>query len=393
MSEVQAIMDTHAPPPSVASPRSGGPDRLARLGVAVVIGFFIADGLFRTAYFYFGALAEGDQEKFLAPFIAEMSASVVVAALFFAFVLPMARRFPLWGRWRQNLLPNLVGLVVYSLAKTLLMWALRMPLWRLAGLGAYDYGDVLYRFPMEGSNDILFYVLMVGAVQFWDEWTARQERALREARLEAALHETRLQALQGQLQPHFLFNTLNTISSVMYADPELADRLISRLSDLLRSSLSAPERPEVSLEEEIEILDRYVELMSARFGDRLSVSVSVAPEARGSAVPVFLLQPLVENAIQHGVARHAGPGSVEVRVTRAGDRLLIRVADDGPGIEGDPYEAVGKGVGLRNTRERLAHLYGDGAALTLRNGDDRGLDVTVELPCRPAEESAGAGRA
>jgi two-component system LytT family sensor kinase len=381
------------PPTTVAARRS--PDRLRLLGFGLVIGFFVVDGLFRTAYFYFGALADGARHaSFLSPLIAEMSGSVAVAILFFTIILPAARRFPLRGpHWRRFILPHVAGLLVYSALKTLIMWGLRIPLWPLAGLGRYDYGLVLYRFPMEGAKDVLSYALMVGAIHFWDGWKARQERQLREARLEAALHEARLQALQGQLQPHFLFNTLNTISSVMYADPALADRLIARLSDLLRSSLAAPSRPEVGLEEELEILDRYVELMSARFGDRLTVSVSVAQEARGCAVPIFLLQPILENSIQHGIARRAGPGTVRVAVSRVGDRLLVSLTDDGPGIDGDPNEAVGRGVGLRNTQERLRHLYGDEGMLTLSNGSAKGLTVTVQIPFRSLDEVRGEAHA
>lgn len=377
----------HAPG-TAAKPKE---DRLRLYGVALVIGVFLVDGLLRTAYFYFGELAEGGQASLMEPLIAEMTGSAAVVVCLYTLVVPVARRFPLFGaRWRRHLPAHLLALFVVSALKTLLMWWMRILLWPLAGLGEYDYGVLRYRFPMEAGKDVLFYFILVGAVQLWDTWVARQERELREARLEAALHQARLQALQGQLQPHFLFNTLNTISSVMYSDPGQADRLLSRLSDLLRSSLAAPGRPEVGLEEELEILDRYVELMSARFGDRLTVSVSVSPEARGSSVPVFLLQPLVENAIQQGVASRAGPGTVEVRATREGDRLRLVVSDDGPGIDGEPEDAVGKGVGLRNTRERLVHLYAGGAALTLRNRTPHGLQVIVDLPFRAAKAASGS---
>lgn len=365
-------------------------DPLRSLLGAVVAGVFLVDGLLRTAYFYLGDLAEGGRPPLRAPLINEMTGSAAVIVVFFLVVLPASRRFPLFGRgWVRRLPPHLLAFLAFSTLKTLLQWGLRTLLRPLMGLGPYDYGDMGVRFLMEGAKDVLFYVLLIGAVQLWDTWQARHERQLREARLEAALNEARIQALQGQLQPHFLFNTLNAISSVMYADPAQADRLISRLSDLLRSSLAAPQRPEVGLEEELEILGRYVELMSARFGDRLTVDVSVDPEARGAVVPVFLLQPLVENAIQHGVASRSGPGRVEVTVGRVGDTLHLTIADDGPGVEGDPSRAVGKGVGLRNTRDRLAHLYGDEAGLTLHNGEPGGLRVLVRLPFRSTPMSGG----
>ena len=352
------MIDTQPSAPATVAPEKPRKDFLHIYGIALVVGIFMVEGLFRTAYFYLNELAEGSPVPLRAPLISELTGSVAVIVGFYAIVLPMARRYPLWGSgWRAHLPAHVLGLLVYSVLKTLTMWGARLPLWPLAGLGSYEYGVMLYRFPMEAANDVFAYFLFVGIVQFWDAWVARQERELREARLEAALHETRLQALQGQLQPHFLFNTLNTISSVMYGDPAQADRLISRLSDLLRSSLAAPERPEVGLEEELEILDRYVELMSARFGERMTVEVTVAPDAREGVVPVFLLQPLVENAIHHGVARRSGPGRIDVSVGRVGPKLHIEVADDGPGI------------------------------LELQNGETRGLRVIVELPFRAATAS------
>jgi two-component system LytT family sensor kinase len=392
LSEVESMTDTRPSGPAATAPPKSRGDFLQIYGIALVVGIFLVEGLFRTAYFYLNELAEGTPVPLRGPLISELTGSVGVIVGFYAIILPAARRFPLWGSmWKPHLPLHVLALLDFSALKTLTMWGLRIPLWYAAGLGSYDYGAMLYRFPMEAANDVFGYFLFVGIVQFWDAWVARQERELREARLEAALHETRLQALQGQLQPHFLFNTLNTISSVMYADPAQADRLISRLSDLLRSSLSAPERPEVGLEEELDILDRYVELMSARFGDRMTVEVSVAPNARESMVPVFLLQPLVENAIHHGVARRSGPGRIDISVERVGPKLRIVVADDGPGIDGDPAAAVGKGVGLRNTRERLAHLYGGVASLHLQNGEAQGLQVFVELPFRAASKDEDPG--
>ncbi len=386
------MTDTHTSALATVGPEGPRKDFLHVYGIALVVGIFMVEGLFRTAYFYLNELAEGSPVPLRAPLVNELTGSVAVIVGFYAIVLPMARRYPLYGgRWKAHVPAHVLGLLVFSALKTLTMWGLRLPLWSLAGLGSYDYGVMVYRFPMEAANDVFGYFIFVGIVQFWYAWVARQERELREARLEAALHETRLQALQGQLQPHFLFNTLNTISSVMYGDPAQADRLISRLSDLLRSSLAAPERPEVGLEEELEILDRYVELMAARFGERMSVEVTVAPDARESMVPVFLLQPLVENAIHHGVARRSGPGRIDVSVERMGPKLHVEVADDGPGIDGDPSAAIGKGVGLRNTRERLAHLYGGEASLNLQNGETLGLRVIVELPFRTASTSEESG--
>jgi signal transduction histidine kinase len=347
--------------------------------------FFMADGLLRTGYFHFGARARGLDLPLADSLISELTGSFAAAVVFFLVVVPACRRWPLRGPERlRHLGVHAVALVAFSVIKTLLMWGTRSALFPLAGLGAYDYGTLSYRFTMEFSNDVLVYAIFAAGVHAWDAWRASRDRELREARLEASLAAARLQALQAQLQPHFLFNTMNVISSVMYTDPEQADRLMSRLSDLLRTSLAAPQRPEISIEEELSVLDEYVEIMRARFGDRLLVATAVEPAACGARVPVFLLQPLVENAIQHGVAKRAGVGHVEVHAAREGSDFVIRVLDDGPGIPsgGVPSE----GVGLSNTRERLCHLYGAGASVNVRNREGRGAVSEVRLPFAQAAE-------
>lgn len=358
--------------------------RIRRLTVLGIVAFFAVDGLLRTGYFHFGARAQDSTKPFADALISEMTGSFATLFVFFGVVLPVSRRWPVRGeRWLRNLGVHALALLVFSGVKTTLMWGLRAVLFPAAGLGAYDYGDLAYRYPMELSNDVIGYLFLAIAVHAFDAWSRLRERELREARLEARLGEARLQALQGQLRPHFLFNTLNAVSSVMYRDPERADRLLARLSDLLRWSLSAPQRPEVPVEEEVQALEQYLEIMRARFEGLLQVDVRVDDEAREAAVPLFVLQPLVENALTHGAGERATPGRVEVRVERRGGRLRLTVADDGPGLSGDPAAALTRGVGLSNTRERLDHLYGDGASLRLENRPSGGLRAVVELPFRP----------
>lgn len=358
---------------------------LRNRGIALVVAYFVVDALMRAAYFHLGSRTAGRAPPLGDALLSELTGSSATLVVFFAIVVPLCRRFPVRGSgWWRRLLPHLGGLVAFSVLKTLLMWGQRAALWPLAGLGSYDYGDLLYRFPMEAANDVTGYAFLAVAVHLWDGWRERRARELRAARLEARITEARLAALQGQLQPHFLFNTLNVISSVLYDDPRRADALIARLSDLLRASLDAPSQPDVSLEEDLEILARYVELMEARFEDRLSVEVRVEPAAKGASVPIFLLQPLVENAIQYAVAPVATGGEVRVRIGRDDARLEIVVDDDGPGISGDPDRVVGHGVGLGNLRDRIAHLYAEGASLRLENRPEGGLRVRIRLPYRPA---------
>jgi signal transduction histidine kinase len=363
--------------------------RLRRRGIAVVVAYFTMDAIMRAGYFHFGALADGRSPPFADALLSEVTGSTATLVVFFAIVVPMCRRFPVRrDDWLRRVLPHFGGLVAFSLVKTVLMWAQRWVLWPVAGLGSYDYGHLVYRFPMEAANDVSGYLLLAAAVHLFDTWRERRARELMRARLEARMSEARLAALQGQLHPHFLFNTLNVISSVLYDDPRRADELISRLSDLLRASLDASSQPEVPLEEELAILERYVELMETRFEDRLSVEVTVDRDAYGTSVPIFLVQPLVENAIQYAVAPRAEGGAVRVTVSRDGPMLAVVVDDDGPGIPGEPQHAVGQGVGLGNLRDRLAYLYEASASLELENRPEGGLRVRVRIPWRRSPMSS-----
>lgn len=367
------------------TPTGDDDTQLTRVAVAVVLAYFLIDGIMRSAYFHWGARAVGASPPYRDALLSELTGSVATVVVFFAIVVPMSRRFPLRGaRWYRSVLPHAGGLVAFSVVKTTLMWVQRSVLWPVAGLGRYDYGDLAYRFPMEATNDVLGYALLCFAVHMWDQWRERRGRELARARLDARISEARLTALQGQLQPHFLFNTLNVISEVLYDDPERADDLITRLSGLLRATLDAPTHPEVTLERELDILDRYVELMKARFEDRLTVVVDVDADARDAVVPVLLLQPLVENAIQYAVAPRAAPGQVRVSVAAQPDTLVLTVDDDGPGIGGDADAVVGSGVGLGNLRDRLEHLYREEGGLTLENRPEGGLRVRVRMPRRRA---------
>jgi LytS/YehU family sensor histidine kinase len=225
-------------------------------------------------------------------------------------------------------------------------------------------------------------LLMLLGLNAWKYLRTAREGELRAARLQAELNEAQLASLEARLQPHFLFNTLNAISALMYSDPERADRMMGRLSDLLRLTFERAPSGEVALSEEVEWLGWYLEIMQLRFGDRLTIVRRFAPDTTRLAVPRLLLQPLVENALTHGAAKHAGPATVTVSSWREGDLLRLSVADDGPGLAGDPDLALVSGVGLSSTVARLRALYGDAGRLQLERDATGGVLASIEIPAQ-----------
>jgi LytS/YehU family sensor histidine kinase len=216
------------------------------------------------------------------------------------------------------------------------------------------------------------------------------ELALQTADLERRLVESRLQSLRAQLQPHFLFNALNTISAFTETDPQTARRLMGQLGDLLRASLTHANRPVVTLGEELTFLDDYLAIESARFEGRITVSVKADDDLLNAMVPSFLFQPLVENAIRHGVAPRVSGGRVEVTATRQAATLTLRVRDDGVGLPAGWTFDRDVGVGLRNVASRLEHLYGRADLLRVVSNSAGGADVQIDLPIRAPAAAASA---
>ena len=208
------------------------------------------------------------------------------------------------------------------------------------------------------------------------------------SRLEAQLARAQLQVLRMQLHPHFLFNTLNTISALVHKDVRAADRMLALLGDLLRDSFEKLGAQEVALKQELNFLERYLEIEKARFQDRLIVRTEIASETLDALVPNLILQPLVENAIRHGISRRSGTGSIEVRAWREDGMLAVRIRDDGPGLPSEAVMASRGGVGLANSQARLEQLYGRAHRFDLTNRPEGGLDVTLAIPFRPAEPPA-----
>ena len=275
----------------------------------------------------------------------------------------MARRFPLHGarRWR-NLAIHIVAAVVVAIGKTM---ADRAIFFLLSGFSTYILLSTI-------ALHFTLYFAILAAAHGLEYYRRSREREQLEARLAA----TRLQLLSMQLQPHFLFNTLNTIAELVHDDPESADRMIAGLSDLLRRTLDLKDAHEVTLDEELRVLDLYLDLQRIRFGERLHVVTDIEAAARTARVPLLLLQPIVENSIRHGLAARTTAGRIEIRGRRSADRLVLDVIDDGEPIDGEPRQ----GIGLNNVRDRLEALHGDRFSLRLVPAETGGTRVTIDMP-------------
>jgi signal transduction histidine kinase len=230
------------------------------------------------------------------------------------------------------------------------------------------------------AGNVLTLGTIVVAFVAFRYYQTTQQRLLRAAEVESSLTTARLDTLRAQLQPHFLFNTLNIISGlVAKGDGPTATRAIARLGDLLRATLSGSGEQTVPLEHEMDLTRRYLEIAQLRFGDRLVVHERIADDALRSMVPALILQPLVENALQHAVGQRERGGTIWIEADRRDAQLVITVRDDGPGFNGDA-RATRSGLGMSNTRDRLSHLYGSAATLRTSNSTQGGATVTIELP-------------
>ncbi|HEX6105938.1 MAG TPA: histidine kinase [Gemmatimonadales bacterium] len=234
--------------------------------------------------------------------------------------------------------------------------------------------------------DLLLYCMVVAATEAAAHAWESRRRGIAAATYARQLAEARLHVLSAQLQPHFLFNTLHAISALVWEDQARADRLLARLSEMLRLTLRSGTRVETTLAEEVALLRRYAEIQEARYGERLRVCIEVQPEVREAMVPRLILQPLVENAIRHGITRRITPGRVEVRAWEGGGRLHLVVRDDGVGLR--PDGAVREGVGLSITRARLRQLYGSEQRVELSPAPAGGTLCALAIPLRLAEPAA-----
>jgi two-component sensor histidine kinase len=299
-------------------------------------------------------------------------------------VMAIARRFPVWGRPRaRNWFVQVAAMVGFVLVHAAIFSAAGVLLGQPGTTGSLSavFGQSLLSWTVLDSFVFCSLVAVHHAVVYY---RVSKDRSLRATRLEARLAQAQPQMLRMQLQPHFLFNTLHSISALMHKDVERADSMIAALSDLLRLSLQNIGAQEVALQSELEFLQRYVEIMSLRFGDRLAVTIDVEPETRDARVPNLFLQPLVENSFRHGFG-DGGAGRIAIAVWRDGGMLRCDIVDDGRGMNAGRHK---EGVGLASTRQRLAHLYGPRHTFSIKSAPGEGVHVTMAIPFSLYEQVA-----
>ncbi|MFL6215244.1 MAG: sensor histidine kinase [Blastocatellia bacterium] len=310
-----------------------------------------------------------------------------------AMLAPLIFQLTRWFRigrehWLRNSIIHIVAcltLAFFHRAIYLIVgWALHVAVYRqYSSIRELYQSDILFNLPTGYMSYGTFMLISL----VLDYYRRYQREELRASRLKAELAQAQLQALKMQLQPHFLFNTLNSISALLDEDVDAADEMLARLGDFLRMTLQNSGAQRVTLHEEMEFLRCYLEIEQVRFQDRLTVSYTIAPDALDAMVPNLILQPIVENAIRHGVVMQSGPGHIEVRVSHLNDTLSLQVQDNGPGLASaqDSSSRWRGGVGLSNTRARLEHLYGTAQRFEMADAREGGLQVTLEIPFEKAE--------
>jgi len=355
----------------------------------LLFGFWTLPGLIFASLIHARMLQIGEESHFW-EWLGSQQSGWYMWALLTPVVWWLGRRFRLdRTHWVPSLLVHLAAMLVLGAAE-IMVQILGSMLSHGEELTWATYGVTIWRgFIWDGPWAILIYWAILGTSYAFDYRASLREKELHATRLEAEISRAKLDALQRQLQPHFLFNTLNSISVLMQkGDNETANRMLGDLSELLRYVLSRDSDLQVPLSDELEFVRRYTDIERTRFGDQLTVVVDAAPDTLGCQVPGFVLQSLVENAIRHGTSQKTTAGEVQISATRQNGRLCLEVSDNGPGF--GAASETGGGIGIRNTRQRLAHLYGSDQELDLRERPGGGVVARLEIPVidRPSPPAA-----
>ena len=352
------------------------------IGIALIAGSWIFIGLVFTLQGYFTSLRSERPVKLVDSFYLQMT-----WAILWAFATPLvllaASKLPIErNNWIRSTLLHIPLCLVLSVLVTALG---RVIIWLYFGYRAgrpLTFESVTNFVVANFSEGIGIYLLIAVSFYAFSFYRRFREGQLRTLQLEAQLSQAQLHALKMQLHPHFLFNTLHSISALLNKDPQASRRMITRLGDFLRLTLENSGAQEVTLQKEMEFLTCYLEIERVRFQDRLVTRTDLGEETLDAKVPNLILQPIVENAIRHAIAPRSTPGLIEIEAKQDGNKLRIQVRDNGPGIsEHRTSESVlNKGLGLTNTGTRLEQLYGTAHLFDLRNSSEGGLVVTLEIP-------------
>jgi sensor histidine kinase YesM len=316
-------------------------------------------------------------------FFVELIYAYIWAALT-PLILWLSRRFPIERlKWVRSLVVHLgaslfIGFATRVLHDLLLFFVVSDAEWK------FSLVKLLMNVYFMTDYGVMLYWLILLISYSFNYQRRYREGEVRATRLEAQLAQAQLQALKMQLHPHFLFNTLHSISALVHKNADAADKMIARLGDFLRLTLENSGAQEVSLQEELEFLKCYLEIERIRFQDRLTVHMEIEPQTLDARLPNLILQPIVENAIRHGISPRTSAGRIEIEARRLNGALQVQVTDNGPGLSSDSNTGtiVKAGVGLANTQARLKQLYGDQHRLDLANAASGGLTVILEIPFR-----------
>jgi hypothetical protein len=361
--------------PGPASDQTDAPcnDRTRTLYWIAYVAAWLALGIWLGINTIIGRRNAGHPIDAWEPLSWELSSAALICVLAI-FVFRFERRFPLSGAgWLSRIPAHLGAGVVFSIVHVFGMVMIRKAVYAAHGT-FYDFGNTGLGFAYELQKDLLTYAIIAGTCVAWRAVVLRRARELAMIRLERDLSQARLAHLTAQIEPHFVFNTLNAISNRMHEDVDAADRMIAAFADLLRAALGESGDTHVRVADDVVLLERYFELMRERFRGQLETHIDLDPAARDARIPRLLLQPLVENAFEHGL--RSGRGRVEVSIKVVDARLLCRIDDDGAGLKPDHVP----GVGLGNVRSRLALLYSDRHTLRIEPRDAGGTRVEIELP-------------
>ncbi len=358
--------------------------RVTKWGLVTL--FWLGWSLTCTSFAYYWRIAIGKPTPWLALAPTFFVAYAFWGPLFTPIVAWMARHFPLDREaWRRSIFVHVLGTASVSLLHGLISTALNPWVWPDVRTPEPFRHTFQRSYFMSLGDDIFFYWTVLFLVQGWTYYQRYRDRELRTSVLEAQLARAQLQALKVQLHPHFLFNTLNSVSELMHQDVHVAERVITRLSDLLRITLENIGAQEVTLRSEIDFVKGYLEIEQTRFQDRLKVVYDISPETLDARVPNLLLQPIVENAIRHGVSKSSQVGIITITTSRQGGRMYLVIRDNGPGMRNDGRPSTANfGIGLSTTRARLEGMYNKNQSFVLNNLPEGGLEVRIDVPYNPA---------